>query len=266
MSSTSTSPTNQQIDGAGIGRLTIQGIDLRYRISGKGQVLLLLHGWGSSIDSFDVLFRSLSSFFTLVAFDFPGHGSSALPPTAWSVADFTDLTLLILDTLHIDRVVPVGHSFGGRVAITLAAQHPERVERLVLVDAAGVPSPMTMRKRLRRGLGKLGKLLRHFGPVGQPLRTWLVSRVASTDYLAAGPLLPTFLRVINEDLTPLLGKIACPTLLVWGDGDQDTPVTSGKVMERLINNAKLTILKNAGHYSYIDQFGRFRLALLRFLS
>jgi len=247
--------------------LTVRGIRVRYASVGRGKPLLLLHGWGSSLDAFADLTQDLGRFFRVTAFDFPGHGSSDLPATTWTVDDFVELTLELMADLGIARPSVVAHSFGGRVAIKLAAARPDAVDRLVLVDSAGVPPPRTAGRVLRRAASKFANAAaRRFGRPGQTIRRAIVRRIASPDYLNAGPLRDTFLAVVNEDLRPSLRRIACPTLLVWGESDEDTPLADARTMERLIPNASLLVLKNAGHFSYLDQYSRFRLAVIPFLN
>jgi len=124
---------------------TVGGLRIRYRTMGKGAPLVLLHGWGTSLDTFRPMAEDLGRFHTVTSFDFPGHGQSDLPPGAWAVDDFVGLTLELMAELGIEKASVLGHSFGGRVAIKLAAAHPDKVDRLVLVDAAGVPPAQTLR-------------------------------------------------------------------------------------------------------------------------
>jgi pimeloyl-ACP methyl ester carboxylesterase len=247
--------------------LTVRGIRVRYVVVGQGEPLLLLHGWGSSLDTFDAMAADLGRFFSVTAFDFPGHGESDLPPATWRVDDFVGLTLDLLAQLGIERAAVLGHSFGGRVAIKLAASHPEAVDRLVLVDSAGVPPPRTIGRALKRVASRSANALgRRLGRPGQAIRHAIVGRIASTDYLNAGPLRDTFLAIVKEDLRPVMPRIAAPTLLVWGESDDDTPLAAGRTMAELIPHASLLVLKNAGHFSYLEQYGRFRLALIPFLN
>ena len=245
----------------------IQGLEIRYLARGKGTPLLLLHGWGSSLETFHGMGGDLARLFRVTAFDFPGHGESDLPPSTWHVDDFVELTLGLMAELGIERAAVLGHSFGGRVAIKLAAAHPEKVERLVLVDSAGVPPPRTWRRTVRRAASRLANAMgHHLGAPGQAIRRAIVRRIASPDYLNAGPLRATFVAIVNEDLRLSLAAIKCPTLLVWGDQDEDTPLADARLMEKLIPNSSLLVLKNAGHFSYLDQYGRLRLALIPFLN
>ena len=246
---------------------TVQGLRIRYLERGSGTPLLLLHGWGSSLETFHGLGGDLARLFRVTAFDFPGHGESDLPPGTWRVDDFVELTLGLMAELGIEQAAVLGHSFGGRVAIKLAAARPEKVTRLVLVDAAGVPPPRTWRRAMRRGASRFANGIgRHLGGPGRAVRRAIVRRIASPDYLNAGPLRATFVAIVNEDLRPALSAIKCPTLLVWGENDEDTPLADARIMEKLIPNSSLLVLKNAGHFSYLDQYGRLRLALIPFLN
>jgi pimeloyl-ACP methyl ester carboxylesterase len=172
----------------------------------------------------------------------------------------------LMATLGIERPSILGHSFGGRVAIKLAAANPDALDRLVLVDSAGVPPPQTLRRRLKRAASRTANTIGRLGRTGQALRRRIVRRIASTDYLNAGPLRDTFLAIVREDLRPVMPRIKAPTLLIWGESDEDTTVADAHEMEKLIPGSKLLVLKNAGHFSYLDQYGRFRLAVIPFLN
>jgi pimeloyl-ACP methyl ester carboxylesterase len=247
--------------------VTAAGVHVRYVSVGSGKPLLLLHGWGTSLDTFTAMAGDLGHSFRVTAFDFPGHGGSEMPPTTWNVDDFVASTLAVMAALGIERPSIVGHSFGGRVAIKLAATRPDALDRLVLVDAAGIPPSRTATRVAKRAASRTANAVaRWFGSPGRALRQRIVRRIASTDYLNAGPLRDTFLAIVREDLRPCLPRIEAPTLLVWGESDEDTPPADARTMAKLIPGAKLLVLKNAGHFSYLDQYGRFRLAVIPFLN
>jgi len=227
----------------------------------------MLHGWGTSLDAFAALTEDLPRSFRVTAFDFPGHGGSGMPVGTWTVDDFVALTLEVMAGLGMERPSILGHSFGGRVAIKLAAAHPEAVDRLVLVDSAGVPPSRTTGRMLKRAASRIANAVgRGLGRPGRAIRRRIVGRIASPDYLNAGPLRDTFLAIVKEDLRPALRLIQAPTLLVWGESDEETPLADARTMEKLIPNAQLLVLRNAGHFSYLDQYGRFRLAVIPFLD
>ena len=244
----------------------IDGIKIRCTVAGVGEQILLLHGWGGSLESMRVVFDDFARHYAVCALDLPGHGESGLPPIAWGVSDYSEMVLRLMDVLGFQCPHIIAHSFGAWVTLRLAMAHPERVGKLILANSSGVKSPRTLRYYMRVLVARIGKYLaRHCGRWGEAARHLLYRAVASRDYAAAGPLRDTFVKIVHEDITPLLSYVKSPTLLIWGADDKDTPVSSARVMERLIPNAKLVILRNAGHFSYLDQYGQFRLIVSRFL-
>jgi pimeloyl-ACP methyl ester carboxylesterase len=248
------------------GSLQIDGLTVRYQVAGQGPQVLLLHGWGGAIESFAPVLGDLQRSYTVAAFDLPGFGQSSLPPPTWGSADYAQLTLKVMDHLQLHRLYLIGHSFGGQVSMQLAATSPERVAKLVLVCSAGIRTRPRLTTRLKRAAAGLGRWLAAYGGgVGEKLRAEIYRRVQSQDYATAGPLRPILVKVINEDLTPLLPLITAPTLLVWGEQDRDVPLPAAQIMARLIPGAQLVVFENAGHFAYLDQFDRFRLLVGRFL-
>jgi pimeloyl-ACP methyl ester carboxylesterase len=262
----STSPDDAAMNPWRQDMLQIDGLTVRSQVGGQGPQVLLLHGWGGAIESFAPVLDDLHRSYTVAAFDLPGFGKSSLPPTTWGSADYARLTLRIMDRLNLDRPHLIGHSFGGQVSIQLAASAPERVGKLMLVCSAGIRTRPALALGLKRTAARLGSWLAvHGGCSGEKLRAAIYRRVQSQDYAMAGPLRPTLVRVITEDLTPLLPLIQSPTLLVWGAQDRDVPLAAAQVMARLIPVAQLVVFENAGHFAYLDQFDRFRLRVGRFL-
>jgi pimeloyl-ACP methyl ester carboxylesterase len=245
----------------------IKGIRTRWRQAGSGPPVLVLHGWGAKIEAVDPIVRGLASRLSVTAVDLPGFGETALPPAPWGVADYADWTRELMDELGLERPSIVGHSMGARIAIHLASHHPERVDKLILVDAAGIRPSRGLGYYRRVALAKAAKhAARFLGRPGRALRKRVLAATASSDYANAGPLRPTFVKLVNEDLTPLLGQIRASTLLIWGDQDDTTPLSDGQTMERLIPDAGLVILQGAGHFSYLDQPQRFGRVAAHFLA
>lgn len=229
--------------------------------------IVILPGWGAHLEAVGPILTALEGGSDLIAVDLPGFGESEPPPEAWGVADYARFVAEFLDELGVSRAHLVGHSHGGRVSIYLATERPERVERLLLVDSAGIRPRRTWRYRRRVAVAKLGKAAAAIGgPPGKRLQERMRARVASRDYLEASEAMRgTFRRVIAEDLTDRLPRIGAPTLLVWGDQDDDTPLWMAHRMEELIPDAGLVVLEGAGHYSYADAPGQFRAVARRFL-
>ena len=112
------------------------GVKLYYEKSGSGAPLLLLHGWGGRADSFLPVTRDFSQARTVYAVDFPGHGNSPEPPAPWSVTEYMELIWAFIRRMDINGCDIIAHSFGGRVALLLAAEHPEAV---LTMETKGIP-------------------------------------------------------------------------------------------------------------------------------
>ncbi len=233
--------------------------------------IVLLHGWGASIQTMLPIYNYLAPRHRVYALDFPGCGDSDQPPVAWGVAEYMQLVLDWLDALQIPQATFIGHSHGGRVSLVLAARHPERVKRLILVDSAGIRAPRNFRYYRRVYFYKAAKRVIALPGIRRwqvPLRKRLMKLLGSEDYgsVTPGVMQGTFIKLVNEDLRPILKSIKASTLLIWGENDKDTPVSDGKIMEQAIPDAGLVILKGAGHFSYLDCFPQFCAVISSFLS
>jgi pimeloyl-ACP methyl ester carboxylesterase len=247
--------------------IDVCGLRTRYLNHGAGPTVLVLHGWGASIEAVYPILTGLAPVANVYALDLPGFGQSAPPPQPWGVEDYQVFVAAFMDALEIERPTIVGHSNGGRIAIRMAATEPRRAERLVLVDSAGIRPKRTMRYYRRVGMAKLGKhAARYLGAPGERLRARIVGRVASSDYAAAGEMRPTLVRLVNSDLREYLPRISVPVLLVWGADDTDTPLADARLMEKLIPDAGLVVIDGAGHFSYLDQSARFARIVTHFIA
>ncbi|HEX5307546.1 MAG TPA: alpha/beta hydrolase [Solirubrobacteraceae bacterium] len=248
--------------------LQIQGLRARHLVRGEGDhPVLVLHGWGASIEAAYPIVAGLAATTRVYALDLPGFGETAMPPSPWGVEDYQAFVVAYMDALKIERATIVGHSNGGRIAIRMAATEPERVSKLVLVDAAGIRPKRTLRWYRRVGMAKVGKhAAARLGRPGERLRDALLAKAASADYAAAGELRPTLVKLVNSDLREYMPRIRASTLLVWGAEDADTPVAMAKEMERLIPDAGLVVLEGAGHFSYADQPARFARIVSHFIA
>ena len=244
----------------------INGLKIAYQVSGEGEIILLLHGWGGEAASFQPVFDWLAHSHKVYALDLPGFGQSQIPLTAWNTSDYAQFVIAFLEEFDIPKAHFIGHSFGGRISIIVSAEYPEKVDKLILVDSAGIIPPRTAKYHLRVGLAKIGKMLRRCGKYGDLVADTMSARAGSKDYQNAGDMRATFVKVVNQDLRPLLPRITASTLLIWGEDDKDTPVAFGQIMEKEIPDAGLVVLKEAGHFSYLDQFPQFCRIVASFLK
>lgn len=249
--------------------IRINGLETFYQLDGQGDPVVLLHGWGTSSQSLAGVAACLAPRFRVMAVDLSGFGWSQAPPVAWGVADYADHVRQLLDEVRITQATLLGHSFGGRIAIQLASRHPERVTRLILVASAGVRP-----KRGPRYYARVAttKAIRHMltlpglERLGRRLLSRWQAKVGSRDYQAAGALRPTFVKIVNEDLTPLLASVRAPTLLLWGDRDEEVRRSAVEVMAARIPRAHLEVFAGAGHFPFADAPDAFCRAVTTFLQ
>ena len=123
----------------------VGGLETYYQVEGEGATVVLLHGWGTSGRSLEAVSAALADRFRVFRLDLPGFGWSHEPSSVWGSVDYAAHVQATLDALGVKRAAVLGHSFGGRVAVVLAATLPERVVRLVLVASAGVRPRRTLR-------------------------------------------------------------------------------------------------------------------------
>jgi pimeloyl-ACP methyl ester carboxylesterase len=261
--------------------LHVDDLKIYYEALGEGAPLLLLHGWGTDSSSLRSIMLEASQRVLATpsissegpgcrayALDFPGFGFSERPASAWDVGQYARFVAHFLQAVSLPAVDLLGHSFGGRVAIKLAAQRPELVRRLVLVDSAGIRPRRTPAYYFKVGLAKtsrrLGSLAARVLPDNAVSR--LAERQGSRDYRQAGAMRQTFVKVVNEDLRDHLPRIQCPTLIIWGELDPETPLADAHQMHRLIPGSRLAVIPKAGHFPFLEKPAEFGQALFPFLG
>jgi pimeloyl-ACP methyl ester carboxylesterase len=201
----------------------------------------------------------LAQYFRTHAPDLVGFGQSrswyALP----SIPDMAALLEQWLDSNEIERTHLIGHSMGGQIAIHIAAKFPERINKLVLVSAAGIPRDMSL-TAVTRFLAEI------VPPRGWGRPTFLPTVAA--DALRAGPraLLSATSLLLRDDVRPLLPKISAATLLVWGRLDPLTPLAHGEYMQQHIEDSRMIVFDDAAHMPMVDAPERFNREVIGFLQ
>lgn len=209
----------------------------------KQNTILFLHGWGAGSE---VLIPIVKNFYDYkcVLIDFPPFINSEEPKKVWSLIDYAKLTIKVLKKENIDdRIQIFCHSFGARVAILLTQMY-NGIESLVMVGSAGLKprkNLLTQFKIIRYKVCKFLKIKQN--------------NCGSNDYQKLSPIMQqTFINIVNTDLKNVCKKIVLPTLLIFGENDKETPLYMAKRFKKLIKNSTLIVVKNAGHYVWLDDY------------
>lgn len=243
--------------------------------------ILFIHGFGSSLHTWDEWTRALEVRFRVVRFDLPGNGLSHPDPAG----DYTDerslqLILAVMDSLGLEKATIAGHSIGGRMAWTFAARHPHRVERLVLIAPDGFASPGFEYGRAAE-VSLSMDLMRYALP--KPLLTMslapayadpsVMTPALATRYhemmLAPGArqaMLARMRQTVLTDPVPQLRPILVPTLLIWGEQDAMIPFANSSDYLRALPNARLAALPGVGHLPQEERAAEGLRALSDFLQ
>jgi pimeloyl-ACP methyl ester carboxylesterase len=212
--------------------------------TGAPQVVAL-HGWARSSADFTRVMAGLDGY----ALDLPGFGSSPEPPEVWDTRRYAEAVAGALAELTDAPIVILGHSFGARVAVRLAAAHPELVSALVLTGA-----PLVRLSASRAPLElRVAKKLRALGFVSAARVEKLRDKHGSTDYRnARGVMRGVLVAAVNDVYDEDLRRISCPVHLVCGENDTAASVAVGKAVLALLKDGSLTVLPGVGHLTPID--------------
>ncbi len=230
--------------------IKIKGLKIEYSQMGEGEDLLLLHGWGGSIESLKGLQNELSKKYKVTNISLPGFGQSEAPKISWSLKDYSLFLEELILELKLKRPILAGHSYGGKISIKLALEFPELISKLILINTSGIKPKNTLKKTIF-GLGsKVAKVL------GSPLPTRIKNKIKELgyryivrehDYLKSGSLKETFKKIVNEHYFEELKTIKIPTLIIWSEKDSYVPVWMGVKMRNLIPNSKFIMVENQTH-------------------
>jgi len=251
---------------------------------GAGEPVVLIHGFNLDASTWIANLDALAARFRVLAPDLWGQGYSTREPLEWGYPLFCEQILALLDALGIERASLVGHSMGGGTAARFARHHPERVAKLVLVDAAGIPEPLPLRAKFFRlpGIARFlfwlptdvvrRRNLRDYWVHDPAVLTdeiyrrfsWPQKIAGSSDVLIS-ILRRDFLNSSREDYEAL-GAHGLPTLIVWGRQDAAVPVRSGETIHRLLPGSRFEVLDRAGHLPNLDRAEAFNELVAGFLA
>jgi pimeloyl-ACP methyl ester carboxylesterase len=227
-----------------------------YRVSGGAPPgaaeLIWAHGWGHTHQALLPLAQAMRPLADSWLIDLPGFGASPMPPGPWGTEDYADAMAEWLATLPPGRRVWVGHSFGGRVGLRLAARHPGAIDAFFLIATHGLQPHRSLAARIKRAPRHAAfRVLRAVTPEG-PARDRLRERFGGSDYRNAGAMRPVLVKAVTEDLTEVARAIRCPVMLVHGDGDTESPPEIAERFHAVIPGSRLHLLHGFDHYTILS--------------
>lgn len=251
-------------------KIQINGKNINYEVAGEGKPVILLHGWLASLETMAPLAKSLAKNFKVYSVDIIGFGKSDLPDEPLNTNDFGDFLKEFIDKLEIENPILIGHSNGGRTILNYAGRNLGNINKIVLIDSAGIVPKRKPKYYIKMYTFKLCKNIFKILPKTQMfnnLKERALSKFGSSDYKSSPEVLKRTMSIIlNEDQKYLMPNIKAPTLLIWGDKDTATPLEDGKTMEKLIPDSGLVVYEGAGHFSYLDKLSNCLLVLDEFLK
>ncbi|MES2971557.1 MAG: alpha/beta hydrolase [Patescibacteria group bacterium] len=231
-------------------QVVVSNLLTRYERIGSGKPIVLLHGWGDSLETFRTITPRLSKDYELISLDLPGFGKTDPPHETWDLSSYAQFLKLFLEKLDVQPYAVVGHSNGGALAIHASALGTLQPERLVLLAPSGVRDRQKIRRLATKVIAKVGKVATFWLPLStrQKLQKKLYGTVGS-DMLVAPHLEETFKRTVRQDIQQDARQLSLPALLIYGDVDIATPVDPiGQRLHKLIKGSRLEVIESADHF------------------
>ena len=211
----------------------------------KKQTLVLLHGWGQNIQ----MMKPIGDKFPendIIIIDFPGHGKSEEPKELWTLNDFVEMLHELLIKLKVKNPILIGHSFGGKISLIYASKY--ETKKLVLFG-----SPFKIKKNPNSLKVKVLKMIKNL-PGMDKMAEIAKKHMGSADYRNASPMMRDILvEHVNTDITDLVKKIKCPTIIIWGDNDKAVPLEDAYELSSYIKDSAVIVYDGCTHYAYLER-------------
>jgi pimeloyl-ACP methyl ester carboxylesterase len=257
--------------------LDLHGERIAYLDEGSGEAIVLLHGMAGSSDTWRSLIGPLSRKYRVVAPDLLGHGNSTKPRTDYSLGALSVLIRDVLNELGITRATFVGHSLGGGISMQFVYQHPDYVQRLVLINSGGLGPDVGMLLRLASlpGAELVLPIIAAKRLLAPGERVWSLMRKAGIESprgeemwrhyrsLSDGPTRQAFLRTVRavidhrgqavSALNRLNTRMDFPVMAIWGDRDTMIPVAHAYAAQRVRPDVRVEVLTDVGHFPHAER-------------
>lgn len=235
------------------------------------KTLIILPGWGGSHKTWaEFIALAKNEFSQVRVIDLPCFGNEPCPKEVWGIEEYSNYVKQKFESLKIENVILMGHSFGGQVATYLVAQNPQICEKLILTGAAVIRPKRTLKRLLFGSLAKCGKLVFTLPGIQkiQPLAKKALYRSAdSPDYTkTSGIQQDIFKKVIRQDLVHLLPQITVPTAVIWGEKDSYTPLRHGNIIASKIPQAQMHVIIKGTHGLHLTKKSELLERITQFLK
>ena len=234
-------------------------MQINYIKKGNGKTVLIIPGWGTTINTYMTLINSISEYSCVYCLDMPGFGKSQEPDNSWDLDNYVSFIIEFIKSQNIKELDLIGHSNGGRIIIKLMSSKKIdfKVNKIILIGSAGIVHKKTLLQKFKIKVFKFCKKVLEFKPIKSLFPNLLLklkNSFGSEDYRNASPVMKgTLVKLVNEDIRDFLPNIKVPTLLIWGELDTATPVSDGEIMEKLIPDAGLIKVKDCTHYVFLEK-------------
>ena len=267
--------------------ITVDGMGVHYREEGISKAdipIILIHGTGSSLHTFNDWVSRLKANYSVIRMDLPGHGlTGPFPDRDYSIEAYVKFINHFLDKKGIEKCIIGGNSLGGHIAWQFTATHPDRVKKLILIDAAGYPNeskstPLAFKVAKMPVIKNIFTFITPKAIARKSVENVYANKSKVTTELATRyfelTLRPgnrqAFVDRLSAESKPspyhLISHISQPTLILWGDQDLLIPIENAKLFQKDIPNNTLVILENTGHVPMEENPSQSLEAVLKFLE
>lgn len=228
----------------------IESILTNYEIFGSKnrKSVLILHGWGQSIENWKTVAQKISEKYRVILLDFPGFGSSSQSEHAFDLQNYSEFVNNFIEANKLKDLILIGHSFGGKISIKLTSETPV-IKQLFLISPSGIENKSFI-VILKTLIFKILKNSLFWLP--QNVKEKYVLIFGSRDYKNAGNMRETFKKVIGEKIDLSAKKINIPTIIIWGENDKELGLKNALKLKSLIKNSTLRVLWGIGHSPNIE--------------
>ncbi len=249
-------------------QIVVDKLLANYELSGKGRLVLLLHGWGDSSVGLRDLQSKLAKSYRVLVIDLPGFGSSQAPKAVWDLDDYAHFLRALLDKLGLKQPYAlIGHSNGGALAIRAVSLQILKPKKLILLAASGIRNDQKVKRLVLKIIAKTGDIATIWMPerYRRALRKSLYG-VAGSDMLVMPGLKETFKKTVRQDVQSDAANITIPTLLIYAANDRAVPPNHGHRYQKLIKNSHLEVVSKSEHFLHLDQPDRVEQLIEEFLK